>query len=100
MRFLDKRIQEIVSIAVATILFTIVFALLLSQLNNVSMFPLLFGAIFGILVADFASGIVHWGADTWGTVDTFIGRVSRHERFFRCSTAIYLPKCFTHGLRQ
>lgn len=32
--------------------------------------PLLGGALAGILVADFATGLVHWACDTWGDART------------------------------
>lgn len=34
-----------------------------------------FITVFGILTADFLSGLVHWGADSYGSVEGLIGKV-------------------------
>jgi hypothetical protein len=70
----EKRLQELISVIVAGFLFVSVIGFLLYRFKVASLSLLILCALLGILVADFASGLVHWGADTWGTVETFIGR--------------------------
>jgi ubiquitin-conjugating enzyme E2 variant len=69
-----------VCIYTASALFLFLFTSLLLHVQQVALLNLILAALAGILAADFISGFVHWGADTWGTVDTFIGRVGRGRR--------------------
>lgn len=49
------------------------------RIDNLS--PILVSAFCGIVTADFGSGLVHWAADTWGSVELpILGKVSRGFR--------------------
>ncbi|KAF8787228.1 Plasmanylethanolamine desaturase like protein [Argiope bruennichi] len=72
-----KRIQEIISVLLCLALMAINFVHLIYFFQPSQWSSILIAALCGVILADFLSGLVHWGADTWGSVDLpIVGKVA------------------------
>lgn len=63
-----KRLQEIVCLSAAVVSMVANLGYLLHHFELHRCFLVVPAALTGILTADFLSGVVHWGCDTWGSV--------------------------------
>ncbi|KAM4622781.1 plasmanylethanolamine desaturase 1-like [Discoglossus pictus] len=64
-----KRLQEWLSVILCFILLCFNFCSLLWNFSIEHTASIICSIFAGIVTADFASGLVHWGADTWGSVE-------------------------------
>lgn len=74
--FTGKRTQECICVGICITLIAAnsFFVLIRLRLENLSSIAV--AALCGIITADFGSGLVHWAADTWGSVELpILGKV-------------------------
>ncbi|XP_055376459.1 plasmanylethanolamine desaturase [Condylostylus longicornis] len=64
-----KRIQEIICVVTCIALMILDFIFMIKHFHLEKISFAFIAAFFGILTADFGSGLVHWAADTWGSVE-------------------------------
>lgn len=79
-----KRTQECicVGICITLIIVNSIFILVRLRLENLSSIAI--AAFCGIVTADFGSGLVHWAADTWGSVELpILGKVNCSKSFYK-----------------
>ncbi|PIK58040.1 hypothetical protein BSL78_05019 [Apostichopus japonicus] len=63
-----KRVQEYLCVLAGSYLMFYVGAMLITHFRTENWITTLIAGLFGIIVADFFSGLVHWGADSYGSV--------------------------------
>jgi ubiquitin-conjugating enzyme E2 variant len=67
-----KRVQETICLSASVVLIVFNLYYLVSYFRMSDVYSVFSAALMGVITADFLSGLVHWAADTWGSVDLFM----------------------------
>ncbi len=71
----SKRIGEIVSVAAYVVFLCLTCYNIIQHLSFSSVWIVIVACVWSMILADLFSGLVHWGADTWGSFSTpFVGK--------------------------
>lgn len=74
--FSGKRLQEVICVYLCISLIILNLFLIIRYLRVERLGIVIAAAFCGIITADFGSGLVHWAADTWGSVELpIVGKV-------------------------
>lgn len=96
-----KRIQELICVYMAISLMILNLLLIIRYFCVDRMGIVIAAALCGIITADFGSGLVHWGADTWGSVELpIVGRVSTNIACKLIAPHIWLRKSITQRVHS
>uniref|UniRef100_A0A2P2I5P8 Transmembrane protein 189-like n=1 Tax=Hirondellea gigas TaxID=1518452 RepID=A0A2P2I5P8_9CRUS len=64
-----KRSQEVICVWLCITLMLVDLSFMAFHFNYQRLTTILLAALAGVITADFTSGFVHWGADTWGSIE-------------------------------
>lgn len=68
----EKRLQETLCLSASLVLIAFNFVQLILHLEAAQWQNVFIAALLGVITADFFSGLVHWAADSWGSVNMWI----------------------------
>lgn len=77
LRLAGKRTQEVICVCLCLFLMLLDLYLIIRHFRIDKVGTVVVAGLAGILTADFGSGLVHWAADTWFSIELpILGKVS------------------------